>query len=212
MRKDFSESSSKKASACWAGEPFRRITRLGRHGEAAEPPCGSLHWPNKKLAMTWLRAQALRHPERAENAIRYSGKVEAATFSISRACRTKTWFLRECADRTTRPVLSRARASSDDFRMRWSIPGSAPIPFQLESRHPYHTWRITEKNQHAPRNINWMHARQAMFESDLFAMTSRRSCRSFDGRKHSAMFDNCLELLVLADDRCPRDDDMIPEP
>jgi glutamate synthase (ferredoxin) len=48
-------------------------------------------------------------------------------------------------------------------------------------------------------NINWMHARQAMFQSDLFGADLQKILPviNADG-SDSAMFDNCLELLVLA--------------
>ena len=63
-------------------------------------------------------------------------------------------------------------------------------------------------------NINWMHARQAMMESDVFGDDLKKIlpviCQ--DG-SDSAMFDNCLELLVLAGRSLPHAVMMmIPEP
>src|SRR5258706_13731426 len=48
-------------------------------------------------------------------------------------------------------------------------------------------------------NINWMHARQAMFESDLFGDDVKKLLPiiNTDG-SDSSMFDNCIEMLVLA--------------
>jgi len=63
-------------------------------------------------------------------------------------------------------------------------------------------------------NINWMHARQAMFQSDLFGddMAKLLPIINTDG-SDSAMFDNCLELLVLAGRSLPHAVMMmIPEP
>ena len=63
-------------------------------------------------------------------------------------------------------------------------------------------------------NINWMHARQAMFESDLFGDDMKKILPiiNTDG-SDSAMFDNCLELLVLAGRSLPHAMMMmIPEP
>ncbi len=63
-------------------------------------------------------------------------------------------------------------------------------------------------------NINWMHARQAMFQSDLFGDDLKKLLPviNTDG-SDSAMFDNCLELLVLAGRSLPHAIMMmIPEP
>ena len=63
-------------------------------------------------------------------------------------------------------------------------------------------------------NINWMHARQALFESDLFGEDLQRTLPVIDPNgSDSAMFDNCLELLVLAGRSLPHAlMMMIPEP
>jgi glutamate synthase (ferredoxin) len=63
-------------------------------------------------------------------------------------------------------------------------------------------------------NINWMHARQAMFESELFGEDIKKIIPvvNTDG-SDSAMFDNCLELLVMAGRPLPHAVMMmIPEP
>ncbi len=63
-------------------------------------------------------------------------------------------------------------------------------------------------------NINWMHARQALFESDLFGENIGNILPVTDPHgSDSAMFDNCLELLVLAGRSLPHAlMMMIPEP
>ena len=63
-------------------------------------------------------------------------------------------------------------------------------------------------------NINWMHARQAMLESDLFGDDLKKILPIIctDG-SDSAMFDNCLEFLVLSGRSLPHAMMMmIPEP
>jgi glutamate synthase (ferredoxin) len=63
-------------------------------------------------------------------------------------------------------------------------------------------------------NINWMHARQAMFESELFGDDMKKTLPviNTDG-SDSAMFDNCLELMTLAGRSLPHAMMMmIPEP
>ena len=60
-------------------------------------------------------------------------------------------------------------------------------------------------------NLNWMNARQRMFESDLFGDDLPKLLPIIDADgSDSAMFDNALELLVLGGRplaACPHDDD-----
>lgn len=63
-------------------------------------------------------------------------------------------------------------------------------------------------------NINWMHAREALFESDAFGEDVKKILPIVDPNgSDSAMFDNVLELLVLAGRSLPHAMMMmIPEP
>jgi glutamate synthase (ferredoxin) len=63
-------------------------------------------------------------------------------------------------------------------------------------------------------NINWMHAREALFASDLFGEDIQKILPVVDPNgSDSAMFDNVLELLVLAGRSLPHAMMMmIPEP
>jgi glutamate synthase (ferredoxin) len=63
-------------------------------------------------------------------------------------------------------------------------------------------------------NVNWMHARQSMFQSRLFGDDIKKLLPIIDERgSDSAMFDNTLELLVLAGRSLPHAMMMmIPEP
>ncbi len=63
-------------------------------------------------------------------------------------------------------------------------------------------------------NINWMHAREAIFESDAFGDDIKKILPIVDPNgSDSAMFDNVLELLVLAGRSLPHAVMMmIPEP
>ncbi len=63
-------------------------------------------------------------------------------------------------------------------------------------------------------NINWMHARESMFESRLFGQDIQKILPVIDDTgSDSAMFDNALELLVLGGRSLPHSMMMmIPEP
>jgi glutamate synthase (ferredoxin) len=63
-------------------------------------------------------------------------------------------------------------------------------------------------------NINWMHARESLFETDLFGDDIKKILPIVDQNgSDSAMFDNVLELLVLAGRSLPHAMMMmIPEP
>jgi glutamate synthase (ferredoxin) len=63
-------------------------------------------------------------------------------------------------------------------------------------------------------NVNWMHARESMLESDLFGPDIRKILPIIDeSGSDSAMFDNALELLVLGGRSLPHAIMMmIPEP
>ena len=83
-----------------------------------------------------------------------------------------------------------------------------------ERGHPYRYIAHNGEINTLRGNINWMHARQAMFESDLFGDDIKKILPiiNTDG-SDSAMFDNCLELLVLAGRSLPQAMMMmIPEP
>jgi glutamate synthase (ferredoxin) len=80
--------------------------------------------------------------------------------------------------------------------------------------HPYRYLAHNGEINTLRGNINWMHARQAMFESELFGEDIRKTLPiiNTDG-SDSAMFDNCLELLVLGGRSLPHAVMMmIPEP
>jgi glutamate synthase (ferredoxin) len=80
--------------------------------------------------------------------------------------------------------------------------------------HPYRYLAHNGEINTLRGNINWMHARQAMFKSDLFGPDLKKILPviNTDG-SDSAMFDNCLEMLVMAGRSLPHAVMMmIPEP
>jgi glutamate synthase (ferredoxin) len=80
--------------------------------------------------------------------------------------------------------------------------------------HPYRYLAHNGEINTLRGNINWMHARQMLFESDLWGkdIEKLRPIICEDG-SDSAMFDNCLEFLVLSGRELPHAVMMmIPEP
>ena len=83
-----------------------------------------------------------------------------------------------------------------------------------ERAHPYRFIAHNGEINTLRGNINWMHARQSLFESDVFGADLKKILPVIrtDG-SDSAMFDNCLEFLTLSGRSLPHAMMMmIPEP
>ena len=80
--------------------------------------------------------------------------------------------------------------------------------------HPYHLLAHNGEINTLRGNVNWMHARQSMFGSDLFGDDIKKVLPVINSNgSDSAMFDNCLELLVMAGRSLPHAIMMmVPEP
>src|SRR5437879_4125469 len=83
-----------------------------------------------------------------------------------------------------------------------------------ERGHPYRYLAHNGEINTLRGNINWMRARQAMFESGLFGEDIKKILPIINTNgSDSAMFDNCLEMLVMAGRSLPHAVMMmIPEP
>ncbi|MCL6610115.1 MAG: glutamate synthase large subunit [Peptococcaceae bacterium] len=83
-----------------------------------------------------------------------------------------------------------------------------------ERAHPYRYIIHNGEINTLRGNINWMHARQSMFQSDLFGEDMAKILPVIDqDTSDSGMFDNCMEFLHLAGRSLPHVAMMmIPEP
>ena len=183
-----------------AAEPVMRQIFIGRSSNLAE----DMAFERKLYVIR----------KRAENAIRYSTVKGGDRFYVP-SLSYKTFIykgllmpvqvdqyfpeLRD-ADVESALALVHSRFSTNTFPT-W------------ERSHPYRYVAHNGEINTLRGNINWMHARQAMFESDVFADGVKNILPTIntDG-SDSAMFDNCLELLVLSGRSLPQAMMMIPEP
>jgi len=152
--------------------------------------------------------------KRAENAIRYGMKGGEAFYVSSLSARTIVYkgmlmseqvelFYPELLEDSVESALAlvHSRFSTNTFPS-W------------ERAHPYRYIAHNGEINTLRGNINWMHTRQAMFESGLFGKDLRKIFPIIheDG-SDSAMFDNALEFLVMGGRSLPHAVMMmIPEP
>ncbi len=190
---------------------------LGNTAQSAEPIVRQIFiGRNSKLSddMAFERKLYVIR-RRAENAIRYSEMKEGSSFYIS-SLSHKTiiykgmlmseqveLFFPELKDPAMESALAlvHSRFSTNTFPS-W------------ERAHPYRYLAHNGEINTLRGNINWMHARQSMCASDLFKDDIKKILPVIapDG-SDSAMFDNCLEFLVLGGRSLPHAVMMmIPEP
>jgi len=191
---------------------------LGATARAAEPSMRQVFiGRNKKLAddMAFERKLYVIR-KRAEQALRYSGKVAGGAFFYvsSLSCKTVVYKgmlltsqLREYYPDLAHPAMESALALVHSRFSTNTFPS-------WNRAHPYRYMAHNGEINTLRGNINWMHARQALFESELFGDDIKKILPIVctDG-SDSAMFDNCLELLVLGGRSLPHAMMMmIPEP
>ena len=190
---------------------------LGQTAKASEPVMRQVFiGRNSKLAddMAFERKLYVIR-KRAENAIRYGGLKGGDRFYVSslsyKTIVYKGMLMPEQVDLfypdLTNPAMETALALVHSRFSTNTFPS-------WERSHPYRYMAHNGEINTLRGNINWMRARQAMFESDLFGDDIKKLLPiiNTDG-SDSAMFDNCLELLVLAGRSLPHAVMMmIPEP
>jgi len=190
---------------------------LGETARASEPCVRQIFIERKGAAKDEMAFERKLYVirKRAENAIRYSGVKGGTRFYVpSLSFKTMVYkgmlmpvqvdqYFPDLRDPAMESALAlvHSRFSTNTFPS-W------------ERAHPYRYIAHNGEINTLRGNINWMHARQAMFESELFGEDVKKLLPiiNTDG-SDSAMFDNCLEMLVLAGRSLPHAVMMmIPEP
>ncbi|HVM32042.1 MAG TPA: glutamate synthase central domain-containing protein, partial [bacterium] len=139
--------------------------------------------------------------KRIENQVAASALSEKALFYVaSLSCRTIVYkgmltpgqvnsYFRDLRDKDTESALAlvHSRFSTNTFPS-WDL------------AHPFRYIAHNGEINTLRGNINWMHARQALFESPLFSQDEIKKMLPIirEGQSDSACFDNALEILVMA--------------
>src|ERR1035437_8825691 len=201
----------------WRTIPTSNVT-LGATARASEPLMRQVFLARNAKLVDDLAFERKLYVirRRAENAIRYSGKVVGGDFFYVSSLSYKTVVykgmllteqLNQYYPDLSHPAMESALALVHSRCSTNTFPS-------WNRAHPYRYVAHNGEINTLRGNINWMHARQAMFESDLFGDDLKKVLPVIcsDG-SDSAMFDNCLELLVLAGRSLPHAMMMmIPEP
>ncbi len=186
-------------NTAWAGEPMVRQLFLKRPQE-----CSDEQSFNRKLYVI---------NQRATNEIRRAA-VDEHWYVCSLSTRTIIYkgmlmpvqvdkFYPELTDSAMESAIAlvHSRFSTNTFPS-W------------DRAHPYHFLAHNGEINTLRGNVNWMNARQNLFESSLFGEDMKKVLPIINTRgSDSAMFDNCLELLVMSGRTLPHAVMMmVPEP
>ena len=169
-----------------AGEPFMEQVFIGRSPALREDAAFE-----RKLYIIRRRAeQAIRYAKSSANAAFYICSLSYKTLVYKGMLMSEQLgqYFPELDDPSFQSALAlvHSRFSTNTFPS-W------------ERAHPYRYISHNGEINTLRGNINWMHARQAMMQSEVFGPELKKILPVIcpDG-SDSAMFDNCLELLVLA--------------
>jgi glutamate synthase (ferredoxin) len=184
-----------------AAEPVFRQVFIGRAGGLAD-----------ELAFE-RRLYIIR--KRVENAVKAAGLRQGGMFYVpSLSCRTIIYKgmlnsdqITEFYPDLTNPAVETALAMVHSRFSTNTFPNWARA-------HPYRYLCHNGEINTLRGNINWMHARQSMFASELFGPDIHKILPVIDAAgSDSAMFDNALEMLTLTGRSLPHAVMMmIPEP
>mgnify|MGYP005833599965 CR=1 FL=1 len=153
--------------------------------------------------------------KRAENAIRYSNQNNCDYFYVaSLSCRT---------------IVYKGMLTAEQVDLYYSDLSNSSVESALAlvhsrySTNTFPSWERAHPNRYLIHNgeintlrgnVNWMYARQSLLKSDLFGEDLKKILPIInqDG-SDSAMFDNCLEFMMLSGRSLPHAAMMmIPEP
>ena len=188
----------------------RRSRSSGRSSSAAAP------LPRSSPTTLGLRAQALRHPppRRERGRATRTSRQRGMFYVPSLSCKTLIYkgmlnagqvepFFPDLHDPDLESALAlvHSRFSTNTFPT-WA------------RAHPYRYLAHNGEINTLRGNVNWMHARESLFASELFGDDIKKLLPIIDQTgSDSAMFDNALELLVLSGRSLPHAVMMmIPEP
>ncbi len=200
----------------WRNVPVNNSS-LGETARAAEPIIQQVliaRNPAMQDVMAFERKLYVIR-RRVENAIRYCGAKSCADFYIpSLSYKTLVYKGMLMAEQLEQyfPELSDP-AMESSLALVHSRFSTNTFP-SWPRAHPYRYVAHNGEINTLRGNINWMHARQAMLKSELFGddLPKLLPIVCPDG-SDSAMFDNCLEFLVLSGRSLPQAMMMmIPEP
>ncbi len=184
-----------------AGEPLHRMAFIGRAGSLTDP----LAFERKLYVIRKRAEHTIKIPDTNGSNRFYIPSLSARTvvFKGMLLADQMEGYFHDLNDLELDSALAlvHSRFSTNTFP-NWN------------RAHPYRYIIHNGEINTLRGNINWMHARQALLESPVFGDDLKRLLPVVDtDGSDSAMFDNCLEFLVLAGRSLPHAMMMmIPEP
>ena len=192
----------------------RHARRDGALLRAVHAP--GLHPPQPVASPTSsLRAQALRHPQARRERDPHLDDRGRGVLVRREPLEPHHRLQGHAAHRPARPVLPRPHEPAIETALALVHSRFSTNTFPSWDRaHPYRYIAHNGEINTLRGNINWMHAREALLRSELFGDDIKKIRPIIDPNgSDSAMFDNVLELLVLAGRSLPHAMMMmIPEP
>jgi glutamate synthase (NADPH/NADH) large chain len=169
-----------------AGEPVVRQVFIGRSGDLAD----AIAFERKLYVIRQRVEHAVKASSIAEREHFYIPSLSYKTIVYKGMLKSDqvTTFYPDIVDPAVESalVMVHSRFSTNTFP-NWA------------RAHPYRYLCHNGEINTLRGNINWMHARQSLFESELFGADMRKVLPVIDeGGSDSAMFDNAMEILTLA--------------
>ena len=193
-----------------ASEPFVRQIFIGKNAKLKDP----LAFERKLYVIRRRAENTIRYSIPAEGGSASGGKGGNYFYVSSLSCRTiiyKGMLMSEQVEAFFPDLLNPAVESA--LALVHSRFSTNTFP-SWERAHPYRYIAHNGEINTLRGNVNWMHARQVICESGLFGDGIKKILPVIcDDGSDSAMFDNCLEFLVLGGRSLPHAVMMmIPEP